>query len=211
MTTILFDLDGTIIDSSEGIFASIQYALQQMAHDPLDLEQLRSFVGPPLIDSFLNIGFSEEKAKEAVAFYREHYRQSGMFQVTPYEGIAEVLATLSKNHALYIATSKPEVFAKEILSYLDYTRYFKGIFGADLENKRGSKGAVIAYALSEIVPAEHQHTIMVGDRSHDMEGAKENQLVGIGVLYGFGDQSELMAAGAQVIVEQPKDLLPILQ
>ena len=209
MATILFDLDGTIIDSSKGIFSSIQYALKKMDHELLDADQLRAFVGPPLIDSFRNIGFSPADAVEAVAFYRENYRRSGMFQVTPYEGIANTLATLYEKHNLYIATSKPEVFAKEILAYLDYSRYFQGIYGADLENKRGSKGAVIAYALAEIDAVE-QEIIMVGDRSHDMQGAKENHLAAIGVLYGFGDRKELMDAGASGIVQRPEDLLQML-
>ncbi|KPG68610.1 hydrolase [Enterococcus sp. RIT-PI-f] len=211
LTTILFDLDGTIIDSSEGIFSSIQYAMEKMNRAFLDLAQLRAFVGPPLYASFLNLGFTDTEAKTAVDYYRENYRQKGMFQVTPYEGIAEVLATLSEAHALYIATSKPEVFAKEILAYLDYTKYFNGIYGADMENKRGTKGAVIAYALEAIHSTVDQKTVMVGDRSHDIQGAKENQLAAIGVLYGFGDRQELVAAGACAIVQQPIDLLKILK
>ena len=208
---VLFDLDGTIIDSSEGIYGSIQYAMEKMGKEQLAQDVLRSFVGPPLIESFRGLGFDEAAAQQAVAFYRENYRQAGMFQVQPYPLIEETLQELAQDHDLYIATSKPEVFAKEILTHLKYDGYFKGIYGADLENKRGEKAAVIRYALTEIEKEQKvQQTIMIGDREHDILGAKENQLPAIGVLYGFGSKEELLDAGAIALAAETQELLALI-
>lgn len=206
---LFFDLDGTIIDSSEGIYSSIRYALEKLGHEPLSTDGLRAFVGPPLINSFRDLGFTEETAQRAVKYYRENYREKGMFQITPYEKIETTLAELSETHDVFIATSKPEIFAKEILSYLDFTDYFKGIYGADLENKRGEKAAVLAYALEKA--DGNTSALMIGDRSHDILGAKANGLSAIGVLYGFGSEEELLSAGAVALAEKPLDLLELIR
>lgn len=206
---LFFDLDGTIIDSSEGIYSSIRYALEKLAHPPLSTDALRSFVGPPLIDSFRDLGFTEDKAQRAVNYYRENYRDKGMFQVKPYEAIEKTLAMLSETHEIFIATSKPEIFAKEILAYLGFNDYFKGIYGADLENKRGEKAAVLAYALEKA--NGNASALMIGDRSHDILGAKANGLSAIGVLYGFGSKEELLSAGAVALAEQPLELLELIR
>jgi phosphoglycolate phosphatase len=205
---LFFDLDGTIIDSSEGIYSSIRYALEKLNHEPISDARLQSFIGPPLIDSFRELGFTEETAQLAVTYYRENYRDKGLFQVRPYDKIQDTLAELSNTHELFIATSKPEIFAQEILTHLGFAKFFKGIYGADLENKRGDKASVLAYALKEAGASKGR---MIGDRSHDILGAKENGLPAIGVLYGFGSEEELLSAGAIALVKEPIELVELLK
>jgi len=207
---VFFDLDGTLIDSSQGIFASINYAMKKLNHPLLSQELLKTFVGPPLLDSFIRIGFSNEKAIEAVQYYRENYQRVGMYQVKPYPEIEKVLSNLSATHHLYLATSKPEYFAVKILQHLNFATFFSGIYGADLEGKLAKKADIIHYALTtESILATD--TLMVGDREYDMIGASENGIAGLGVLYGFGDKKELMDSGAICTVEWPIDLLKVLE
>lgn len=204
---LFFDLDGTIVDSSPGIYASIAYSLEKMGREPLSPEVLRTFIGPPLLDSYLNLGMTAKEANEGVAFYREHYRQGALFQATVYEGLPELLAHLSEENQLYIATSKPEVFAKEMLAKFALADHFQGIYGADLAGERDSKAKVLAYALEGAGNVAKNLSWMIGDRKHDMTGAYANQLPGIGVLWGFGDRKELESAGASHCVATPGELL----
>lgn len=210
-TKILFDLDGTIIDSSAGIYASLNYAMKEMNRAPLSQKTLKSFIGPPLIDSFVKIGMSKQEAKEAVDHYRTLYKEKGMYQVFPYNGIEEVLTQLSKKFELFIATSKPEFFAIKIVDHLGYSKFLNAVYGADLEGIRSDKTAVIHDALKAEKIEDLSTVVMVGDRAHDITGAIENQIDNVGVLYGFGDKEELLKAGTQTIVEKPMDLLEIFQ
>ncbi|MCD5003316.1 HAD-IA family hydrolase [Enterococcus saccharolyticus] len=204
---ILFDLDGTIIDSSEGIYASINYAMRKLNKEELPSNVLKTFVGPPLLESFIRIGLTQEKAELAVGYYRELYKKEGMYQVAVYEGMQETLQKLSQDKNIFIATSKPEYFAKKILDYLKFSDYFTGIYGADLAGLRSEKAAVIQYALAMEKLENLSSIVMIGDRKHDILGAKENNLESIGVLYGFGDEKELMAAGANQLISRPIELL----
>ena len=206
---LFFDFDGTIVDSSKSIFASIQYAMQQLNQLPLDEKMLVTFVGPPLLDSFLRIGLTTNLANEAVLKYREYY-QDHMHFVQLYPQMKEVLAQLKDSYQLYIASSKPEVFVKKIARLIDVDQYFTAIYGADLEGKRAQKSQVIAYALSENPNLEPSTIRMIGDRSHDCLGANENKIASIGVTYGFGSKEELEDAGAVEIVTSPAQLLEIL-
>lgn len=206
---VFFDLDGTLIDSSRGIYMSINYALEKMDWPTLTEEQLRTFIGPPLLDSFKKIGMTDETAELGVKYYRELYAQKGMYEVHVYDGISDTLAALHQTKALYLATSKPEKFAKEIIENLGFSNYFSGIYGADLEGKRSAKSDVLAYALSE-TNAVKEEAVMIGDRQHDVLGAKNNGLASIGVLYGFGDREELKIAGADAIIQHPQELLSLL-
>lgn len=208
-TKLLFDLDGTLIDSSAGIYASLNYAMKEMNQKPLSQEILKTFIGPPLMDSFVKIGMSEEEAKEAIDHYRTLYKEKGMYQVTPYEGITEVLMQLSKDYELIVATSKPEFFAIKIIDHLDFTKFFNRIYGADLKGVRSDKKAVIHDVLKAEKVEELSTIVMIGDRAHDIIGAKENAIDSIGVLYGFGDEKELTEAGAHKIIKQPTELLDI--
>jgi phosphoglycolate phosphatase len=205
---ILFDLDGTIVDSSEGIIASILYATAKMNWDRLSDEALRSFIGPPLIESFKKYTNSNEEAEQAVAYYREYYQAAGMYEVSVYKDIPQTLTKLKEAGAgLYIATSKPEYFAKQIIEHIQLNTFFSGIYGASMDNSRSQKGDVIRYGIKEAkLQIQQEPSVMVGDRQHDIRGAKENKLDSIGVLYGFGDQAELTAAGATHIVVAPQEL-----
>lgn len=203
--TLFFDLDGTITDSGPGILNSVQYALKKLQLPIPEITQLYSFIGPPLKDSFMKMyKLDEAAANRAIRCYREYYVEKGMYENLVYEGIPELLESLNRSgYTLYVATSKPEVFAKQILDHFDLTKYFKGIYGASLDSSRSSKGAVIRYAM-ESEDASAADSLMIGDREHDVLGAKENQLDCIGVLYGYGDRAELEAAGAIYLAETPE-------
>lgn len=210
--TILFDLDGTITDSGSGIMRSILYATEQLGWPAPSEETLRSFIGPPLYESFLHMAPSAEAAQQAVGHYRAYYQRKGMFENHVYPGIPEVLTRLKEAGAkLYIATSKPEEFAKKIITHFDLDRYFTGVYGASMDGHRSKKADVIQYALTEAQLDPTKETIiMVGDRNHDILGAQQNGLDSIGVLYGFGEETELQEAGATFLVQSPKDLGAIL-
>ncbi|MTD38436.1 HAD hydrolase-like protein [Erwinia sp. CPCC 100877] len=206
--TILFDLDGTITNSGTGIINSVRYALEKMSLEVPDDTELASFIGPPLSESFQkNFELSETASNQAIAYYREYYREKGIYENHLYEGIDALLINLKQADAqLYIATSKPEIFAKQILNYFHLDQYFTGIYGATLDSQRSKKGDVIRYALEEGAIHDLQQTVMIGDRQHDILGAKENNLASIGVLYGFGERSELALAQADYIVAAPAEI-----
>ena len=208
MKYLFFDLDGTLVDSSAGIYSSIAYALEKMAREPLELAALQRFIGPPLLDSFLALGMTEKEAEASVAWYREHYKQGAMLQVQVYEGIEALLKNLAskEGYQLQIATSKPEIFAKEILAELGLDRYFNGIYGADLEGVRHNKAAVLAYAMEKTPGASAENSWMIGDREHDILGAFTNGLPAVGVLWGFGSKKELEDAGASYCAADTADL-----
>lgn len=205
----LFDLDGTIVDSSAGITDSVMYALKRYGIVEQDRTKLYSFIGPPLTESFGRYyGFSPEKAREAVGAYREYYREKGIYDMEVYEGFEDTLKKLKESgKRLLVATSKPEVFARKILDYCGLAQYFDYIAGAKLDDSRKAKADVIAYALASCRIQDTLKTVMVGDREHDVIGAKKNGLDCIGVLYGFGSREELHEAGADHIVSRPEDIL----
>lgn len=206
---ILFDLDGTITDSGEGITKSVQYALKSFGISVDNLEDLNKFIGPPLKDSFKKYyNFDDEKAELGLKKYREYYADKGIFENNLYDGIVELLDTLVKNNKkIILATSKPEVYAKQILKYFKIDKYFNFVAGSDFEETRVKKGDVIKYALEGAKVSELSKVIMVGDREHDIIGAKENNIKSIGVLYGYGDVVELTQARAEYIVKTPNELL----
>ena len=206
---ILFDLDGTITDSGEGITKSVQYALKSFGISVDNLEDLNKFIGPPLKDSFKKYyNFDDEKAELGLKKYREYYADKGIIEYNLYDGIVELLDTLVKNYIkIILATSKPEVYAKQILKYFKIDKYFNFVAGSDFEETRVKKGDVIKYALEGAKVSELSKVIMVGDREHDIIGAKENNIKSIGVLYGYGDVVELTQARAEYIVKTPNELL----
>ena len=205
---ILFDLDGTLTEPKEGITKSVAYALEYFGIHVEDLDNLCCFIGPPLKDSFIKYyGFSEEKALEAVEKYREYFKPYGVYQNEVYEGIPELLESLkAAGKKVLLATSKPHVFATVILEHFDLMKYFDGIYGSELDGTRVKKGDVITYALEQSSVEDKSKAIMVGDREHDIIGAKENELASIGVLYGHGSRGELQEHGADVIVETVAEL-----
>lgn len=206
ITTLLFDLDGTLTDPMEGITKSVQFALKKQGIIEEDLWNLTKFIGPPLMDSFQKYyGFSEEEAKQAVIDYREYFAPTGKFENKVYEGIPEMLAALKeKGFTLALATSKPEVFALDILEHFGLKQYFDFVGGALLTG-RTDKAEVISYVLQSI-GADKGETVMIGDREHDLIGAAKNDLFSVGVLYGYGDREEHEKAGAGQIVETVEEL-----
>ena len=205
---LLFDLDGTLTDPALGITNSVMYALKKFGITPPEREALYSFIGPPLIDSFMEYySLSAEDAKAAVAYYREYFREIGLLENVKYDGVDEMLSRLkAAGKTLLVATSKPEVFARKILDHFGLTQYFDFIAGALMDETRTRKHEVIAYALESFPVTDKSRAIMIGDRKHDILGAKHEGIASLGVLYGFGDRAEHENAGADYIVENVCDV-----
>lgn len=199
---ILFDLDGTLTDPGEGITNSIMYALDKYGIKVGERSDLHKFIGPPLMDSFEKYyGFSKEESKMAVEYYREYYRDKGIFENMLYDGFEDLLKTLKANNKIIIvATSKPEVFAKQILQHFNIEKYFTYVAGSNLDGTRTKKDEVIKYALESCNITELSKAVMVGDRKYDIIGAKKLGISSIGVLFGYGHRDELEKAGADFIV-----------
>ena len=209
---ILFDLDGTLTDPGVGITNSVAHALAHWNIEVTDRATLYKFIGPPLSDSFMRYyGFSEEDAMHAISVYREYFSVKGLYENEVYPGIPELLRTLkAQGKTVILATSKPEKFAVEILRHFGLYDYFDIIAGASMDESRNKKADVIAYALSQMNDPDVRRLIMIGDREHDVLGAKHFGIDSIGVLYGYGDRAEHEAAGATYIVEKVEDILPLL-
>ena len=208
----LFDLDGTLTDPKEGITKSVQYALRHFDIEVENLDELCCFIGPPLKDSFMEYyGFDEEQAKKAIDIYREYFSGKGLYENKAYEGVAEVLQSfLTAGKKLYVASSKPEVFVRKILRHFDLDSYFLFMGGADMDETRVKKADVIRYVLEECGIRDLDKTVMIGDRKHDVLGAKETGIASVGVLYGYGSRQELKEAGADVLAETIFDLQNLL-
>lgn len=208
---VLFDLDGTLTDPFEGISNSIIYALKKFGITAPDKPLLKKFIGPPLTESFSEYcGLNHSDALHAVDYYREYFSVAGIFENKPYEGVCELLSGLKeRGYTAIVATSKPEQFAKAIVQHFGLEQYFKEICGATMDQSRTQKADVIAYALKkcEIKEKDKKRAVMVGDRKHDIIGAKTNGLSSIGVLYGYGSKEELLEAGANYIANSPVDIL----
>lgn len=209
--TVLFDLDGTLTDPFEGISNSIIYALKKFGIAAPDKPLLKKFIGPPLTESFSEYcGLNHSDALRALDYYREYFSVAGIFENKPYEGVCELLSGLKeRGYTAIVATSKPEQFAKAIVQHFGLEQYFKEICGATMDQSRTQKADVIAYALKkcEIKEKDKKRAVMVGDRKHDIIGAKTNGLSSIGVLYGYGSKEELLEAGANYIANSPVDIL----
>lgn len=198
---ILFDLDGTLTASGEGITRSVQYALEKMGKPELgkNRKKLEIFVGPPLLEQFMNYGgFSEEEAAEAVKYYRERYSVTGIFENKPYPGVKELLEGLKeKGFVLAVASSKPDQMVKIVLKHFHLDTYFDVILGSDISRPRMTKAEVIMQVLEKMNCLDKRNqVVMVGDRHYDVLGAKEAGLSCIGVTYGYGTKEELLKAGA---------------
>lgn len=205
---VLFDLDGTVTDPKIGITKSVAYALKHFDINVENLDALTMFIGPPLKDSFMQYyGFSESDANLAVLKYREYFGTSGIYENTVYEGMEDFLKHLeSMDKTLIIATSKPTIYAVKILEHFNLISYFKFVSGSEFSGVRSKKGEVISYALEQNNITDLSSAIMVGDREHDIIGAKENGIASVGVLYGYGSLPELSNAGAESIVNSVEDL-----
>lgn len=209
---ILFDLDGTIINSEKGIINSAIYALESFGIKIENPEMLRSFIGPPLKDSIIAyFDLDSQKAEEIVLKYREHYGEKGLYECALYPGIKELLEDLTKaGKRPCIATTKSTYFAEKILSYLDVGQYFTKIAGSNLDGSRQDKHEVIEYCLKSLAIEDRKKVLMIGDRKYDIEGAKKSEIDSIAVSYGFGELSELKKAGAKMIVKDARELRKII-
>ncbi len=211
LKSILFDLDGTLTDPKEGITRCVEYALNKFGIEVAHLDLLLPYIGPPLYDSFVHIqGLPEEQAAQAVVYYRERYSTIGMFENSVIPGIPQLLEALQeKEYTLYVATSKPTVFAEEILRHYGLDGYFKHVAGSNLDGTRSKKREVIQYVLDQnAIPPEE--ALMIGDREHDIIGAKGCGVASVGVLFGYGSEEELSSSGADYIASTVEEIQEII-
>ena len=192
---IIFDLDGTLTDSKPGIVKGVQYALRCYGIEEPDLDKLTFFVGPPLYKSFISyLDCSEEEAKEVVECYREYYAETGLYENALYEGVESLLYSLKeKGFKIILASSKPRIYVKRVLSYFRILRYFDIVEGSELDGKNTVKSELIAHIL-EKWSLKADECVMIGDRKYDIEGAKANGMDSIAVGYGYGSEDELSGA-----------------
>ena len=214
MKYILFDLDGTLTESGIGIKRCVQYALEHFNINENNDDKLRLFIGPPLFDSFTKrYGLTEEQANKAIELYRVRYREKGIFENRLYEGIKTLLEKLKEEgYILAVASSKPEVFVKKILTYFEIDKYFTAIAGASLDGKLSAKKDVILKALEQLNATDKKdQCIMIGDREHDVKGTISNSILCIGCLWGYGSENELKEAGCSILVNKAEMILSTLK
>ena len=206
--TIIFDLDGTLTDSAEGITNSVKLVMEHFGIPVPGMDVLRTFVGPPLHDMFIKHGVPEDRVEEAIQVFRSRYLTIGKFENKPYPGIPEMLQALKDDgHTLYVATSKPEPQAIEILTHFDLAKYFDCICGASLDRSRVDKEDVLRYLLKD---APGGTPVMVGDTFYDVDGAKALDIPTIGVSWGYGAVDAMKASGALTIVDSVAELQKVL-
>jgi phosphoglycolate phosphatase len=207
---ILFDLDGTLTDPQPGITRSIQYALEKLGKPVPVVDDLLWCIGPPLQASLRKmLGPDADKAETALSIYRERFKEVGKFENKVYPGIPETLTGLNQiGFNLFVATSKPYIFTNEIMAHFGLLHFFKKVYGSELDGGLADKGELIAFILKkEGLPAKN--TMMVGDRSHDIIGAKKHGVYSLGITYGYGTKEELVRAGADYIVDSPQEIMEL--
>jgi len=211
--TILFDLDGTLTDPKEGIIKSIEYALRKMGLQKMEEFELLTFIGPPIQRSFSEVcGMNDDEVARAVHFYREYFTRNGMIENKVYSGIPQLLHELKEaGKQLFVATSKPTVFANEILKFFSLDHYFIDIVGSNLDGSRIDKKEIIEWIYQKYLQNSDGKSVMVGDRSHDIIGANLNGIDSIGVTYGYGTKEELEQVKASYVVGTVEELRTILQ
>ena len=209
---LLFDLDGTLTDPGIGITNSVMYAFEKYGISVSDRKKLYPFIGPPLVDSFMKyFSFSEERAREAVEYYREYFRRNGMFENRVYDGVPETLEKLKGSGAsLCLCTSKPFEFALKILDHFDLKKYFDFFGAATMDGSVSKKKDVITRLLNDLSVRDRSSVVMIGDRDQDICGAKQNGISGAGVLWGYGSREELLNAGADMLFSRPEELSELI-
>lgn len=207
---ILFDLDGTLTESGEGITKSVQYALEKLGKPEEDLDALKVFVGPPLMEQFMKYAdLDEETARRAVEIYRERYSTIGIFENRPYPGVAHMLEELKKKgYVLAVASSKPEYFVKKILAHFELEEYFEEAVGSEMNGSRTNKTEVIEETLRRLHLENHRNQVlMVGDKEHDILGARKAGVECLAVSYGYGTMEELTEAKPLQIADSVEEVL----
>ena len=206
---VFFDLDGTLTDSGEGIINCATLALEHFGLPVPTRQEMRVFVGPPLDQTFVKFGIPADKTDEAIAVFRGRYRTVGKFENFPYPGVREMLQTLKEQgHRLFVATSKPEVLANEVLAHFELTAYFEKIAGATLDGSRSHKADVITYLRG--LTGDVGQTIMVGDTAFDVLGAAEHGIPTIGVSWGYGEVADMEKAGAIAVADTMEQLVELI-
>lgn len=210
---ILFDLDGTLTDSAPGIMNSFRHTIRHYGLDMQTEEELKRYVGPPLIESFTKyFGFDKEKAVEAVAVYRSYFADKGLFENDVYKGVPKMLKALKdEGYVLAVSTSKPEVYAKRILEYFDLSKHFVTVVGIPLGDESMTKAQVIAQTLDQLEVTDKSEVLMVGDRDYDVKGAAINGIYCLGALYGYGSAYELLSSGARALANTPNDIPDVIK
>ncbi|MBP5444149.1 MAG: HAD family hydrolase [Treponema sp.] len=208
---IFFDLDGTLTDPALGITNSFKHALESFGLEIPSYEKLCSFIGPPLVDTFrTQFGFSEEKAALGVVKYREYFAEKGLLENAVYPGIPDLLSDLKDaGKRLVVATSKPEEYSVKIIEHFGLAQYFENVCGSLMDESRSKKDQVIEYALERNKIGDRSKVLMIGDRKHDILGAKKTGLKSCGILFGYGSLQELQTAGADYIAGNVTDLKDI--
>lgn len=212
MQLVLFDLDGTLIHSEAGIVGSLHYAFDRLGHAPPPREELRSWIGPPLRQSFPRVvGDDPQRIEQAIAYYRERFDSIGWSEHEVYPGIAELIAQLAgEQRLLAVVTTKMRSQAVRIVEHLPFGTHFRAVYGPGGDGGHSEKAQMIAQALADFGVAAAD-TVMVGDRHFDIDGARANGVRGIGVSWGFGSREELLQAGAETILESPAQLHGLLR
>ena len=214
---IIFDLDGTLIKSEEGLYDSITYALEKSGVDPGDRKDMKRMIGPVLWESFQKFyNMSAEEADRANTYFVEAYEKEGIYNASVYEGVENMLETLQNaGRILLVVTAKPRDMAERVLNHTGIDKYFQAVIGPARGNKKTDKGSLLREALSFLAKTGTDHfqkeqAVMVGDRMFDMQGAAETGIRSIGVLYGYGDRQELIDAGATLLADTPADVVKLL-
>ncbi|MBK5487639.1 HAD family hydrolase [Bacillus sp. TH17] len=207
-TTFLFDLDGTVTDPKKGIVNSVLYALEKVGIEELHVSELDSFIGPPIQQSFVErYNMNEGEVERAVFYFREYLKQRGLLENSVYGGIPNLLKQLKDTgNRLFIATSKPTIFARQVIEHFQLTNYFEDIIGSNLNGTRIKKEEIIAHILQQNEGLNKEEVVMIGDRKHDIIGANHNGIASIGVLYGYGSENELIEVSATHIAKDIEEL-----
>lgn len=210
---VLFDLDGTLVDSSEGITKSVQYALKKMGIDEPDLSKLHVFIGPPLKTSFMKYyGFTEEQVKEGTVAYRERYRPIGIFECELYPGVKDCINKLKEQgYLIGVASSKPEIFCRKILEHFGILSLFDDVVGSTEDGSIGTKEEVLLEVMRRWADIPKENMCLIGDTIFDIEGANQVGISSVGVSFGFGNVEEMRAAGAKAICDHMEKLPDLLE
>lgn len=209
--TLCFDLDGTLTDPAEGIFACIEHACREMGSQPPARDALREWVGPPLVESFTPFFGSEEDAHRAIAHYRERFADVGLYENELIPGIPELLEVLKgAGHTCYVVTAKPTIYAERIVEHFGLAPYFRQVHGCELDGTHNDKAELLAHVLERHALVA-EHCVMIGDRRHDIDAARANRVGSVGVLWGFGDEAELREAGAAAVVARPDEIVDVIK
>lgn len=211
---ILFDFDGTVVNTGEGILKSLQYSFNEMGHEVPSQEELKKFIGPPVYYSFTHYyGIGEDKVGDYIRKYRERYKREGIYECELYKDMLTLLGTLKDSgYTLGIASSKPEHLIFDVADYLDITKYFDAVVGVKSDASRHStKTGLILEAMDKLGVSDKSQVLMVGDRHYDITGAKGAGVSSCGCLWGYGNKEEFQECDADFIIEDPLDLLNLLK